>query len=452
MKKTILAALVGIILLIPLVAADQVNMNISVNGTANLDITVDADDTELREDVWGTSSHSDPRDVILDEITGLGSNPLPGTEGLQNINQLCDDPGLQQYLNSIGTLPPEGFVQYMKGLGYDDQGTITTLWTICQQKYIAEHEQDWSEDIEGLEYENIADIIAGAVNWLLGNNPFAENHEKEIGVSLDNYFASDSDVRYLMLRINDLQLRVEALEHAIEEVAAEEHCEGKLKVLAKYGLKGVKCGDTTYLNHFKSPITGEDIIYGITPVNGETPEPEETEEYIPEAFMDISPLKLPSKIKAYEAFELEVLVKNIGDAEGTDDITLILPEGWTADKTIETVTLDVEETTIIEFKITPNEKGGEISVSSSTDFETLAIVKPELIMEFSLAPVTEEQLNELSELRDKISNKIKSSLTKMNMYVIIVATVSSILIYSIWSNFAFKPRVHKYKHKKRKYR
>jgi len=451
MKKIILTALVGIIFLIPLVAADQVNMNISVNGTANLNITVDADDTELREDVWGTSSHSDPRDLVLDDISGLGSNPIEGTEGLEDINQLCESPSLQQYFNTFGNIPPDGFVEYLKGMGYDDEAHINFIWTICQQKYISEHEKGWSEDTEGIEYENVADIIAGAINWLMGNNPFADDYEKEIGSSLDSYFASDNDVRYLMLRINDLQLRVEALENAIEEVAAEEHCEGKLKVLAKYGLKGVTCGDTTYLNHLQSPMTGEDVIFGITPVNGETQEPEETEEYIPEAAMDISPLTLPSKIKAYEAFELEVLVKNVGDAEGTDDITLILPEGWTVDKIVETVTLDVSEATIIEFSITPNDKGGEISVSSSTDFETLAIVKPELIMEFGLSPISEEQLNELSGLADKISNTIKSFLT-MNMYTIFVATVSSVLIYSSWNSLEFKPRAYRYKHKARKRR
>lgn len=449
-NKILIAALVGIMFLIPLVAADQVNMNISVNGTANLNITVDADDSELREDVWGTSSQSDPKDVILDEISGLGSNPLPGTEGLENINQLCDDPGLLQYFNTFGNIPPEGFVQRLKGMGYDDEAHINFIWTICQQQYISENEQSWKKDIEGIEYENVADIIANAINWLLGNNPFAEDYEKEVGTSLDNYFASDNDLRYLMLRINDLQLRVESLENAMEEIAAEEHCEGKLKVLAKYGLKGVSCGNTTYLNHLQSPITGEDMIYGITPLDGFTPEPKQTEEYIPEADMDISPLNLPSKVKAYEAFELEVLVKNIGDAKGTDDIVLMLPEEWKADKTVETVTLDVGEATILEFSITPNEKGGEISVSSSTDFEILAIFKPELIMTFSLSPISEEQLNELS--ADKIIDAINPLLTTMNMFIMIITTVTSILIYSIWDKLAFKPKVHKYKHKSRKYK
>jgi hypothetical protein len=36
-------------LLSSLASADQVNMNISVNGTSNLNITIDADDTLARQ-------------------------------------------------------------------------------------------------------------------------------------------------------------------------------------------------------------------------------------------------------------------------------------------------------------------------------------------------------------------------------------------------------------------
>jgi len=80
-------------------------------------------------------------------------------------------------------------------------------------------------------------------------------------------------------RINDLQFRVEALEYSMDEIASEAYCRGKLQVMMDYGLEGVRCDDTTYFNHQFSP-TGEDMVIGITPINGEHEEevPEVPEE------------------------------------------------------------------------------------------------------------------------------------------------------------------------------
>jgi hypothetical protein len=109
------------------------------------------------------------------------------------------------------------------------------------------------------------------MDWLLGKNTNPNKYEIEIAQSIDSYCANDKDVYYLTRRVNDLQLRVEALEKTIEKINSTEYCESKLEVLDKYNLTAVKCGETTYHNHLTSPITGESMILGITPANEETP-------------------------------------------------------------------------------------------------------------------------------------------------------------------------------------
>jgi len=276
-KKIIISALLGMILLASFVKADQVNMDISVNGTANLNITVDADDTEARqaiaatqEDVYGTLTGSGPKDIILNEIANSGSGQGIQGEGTQDINidKICDDPYLMSFIKSMSSLPPQEFVDYVKALGYDDESHITLIWTICQDKYISENEGQWSTDRD-FDYNSLVHTIRYAMDWLLGLRNSATEDQKNIGTDLDRYFASDRDVYYLLRRVNDLQLRVEALENTIEEINETAYCQGKLEVLEKYGLPAVKCGETTYRNHIESPITGESMILGITPANEE---------------------------------------------------------------------------------------------------------------------------------------------------------------------------------------
>lgn len=258
------------------VKADQVNMDISVNGTANLNITVDADDTEAREaiaatqqDIYGTTTGSGPKDMVLEEIKNTGGNPITSTEGLSSIDEICNDPYLQNYLKQMGQYPPEEFVEYVKGLGYDDESHITLIWSMCQDKYIQESEEQWSADTD-FSFNSLSYTIHRAMDWLLGKNTDPTKDEIEIAQSIDSYCASDKDVNYLMRRVSDLQLRVEALEITIEKMNSTEYCQSKIEILEKYDLAAVKCGETTYHNHLVSPITGESMILGITPANEET--------------------------------------------------------------------------------------------------------------------------------------------------------------------------------------
>ncbi|MBN2203178.1 MAG: hypothetical protein JW700_03260 [Candidatus Aenigmarchaeota archaeon] len=251
MKKTILATIMGIMLLSTLALADQVNMNISVNGEANLNITVDADDTEARAmiaqmqlDAYGTMTGSGPADMILDEIQTGEGNPIVTTEGMNTVYDLCEDPFLKNYLGNIGELPPLDFVDYVKALGYDDEAHINLIWTICQQKYIAEKEERWSSDT-GVQVNDMVRFIAGGIEWLVSRDPTLPDGYKKIGSSMDSYFASDKDVWILVNKIKELEVRLETLEKTMERVDTETYCDAKLEAMDKYNLSYVKCGENS---------------------------------------------------------------------------------------------------------------------------------------------------------------------------------------------------------------
>jgi len=269
--KLIIAMLIGMILLALLVKADTVNMEINVNGTSNLNITVNADDTlaraminETQTDTYGTMHNSGPKDMILEEIKSGAGNPVNGAEGLTAINEICNDLYLQQYLNQIGNLPPEGFVNYVKALGYDDESHINLIWTMCQQEYINQHQNSWSQDLigGGIQQGDLFTILKAAIDWLNGNGESIYIKAKDIGKVLDSYFASDKDVWTLSNKIKSLELRVEALERTAEEIAAEAYCQAKIDMMGDYNLTGVKCGtnSTMYWNAKRAGFDNYDII------------------------------------------------------------------------------------------------------------------------------------------------------------------------------------------------
>jgi len=86
-----------------------------------------------------------------------------------------------------------------------------------------------------------------------------------------------------------------------------------------------------------------------------------------EAKIEIIDLIIPENVTANEPFDIEVIIKNTGDAKGSDEIALSLPEGWTAKNYEAKVTLKPGDTKKIYFTITPDESSGEIEVSSSSD-------------------------------------------------------------------------------------
>lgn len=295
MKRNLIAivALLGAILLLPLVKADVVNVEIQVNGTADVNLTVDADDTlaremigDLQEDVYGSETHSSPEDIILQYIEDQipeddGETPtqsLPGSGEFDEIGDICNDPAFADYFEALSSIPPEDFIQYMKDLGYDDEAHINMIWNMCQNEYISERETVWIKDEDGIDTLTVVQLIGRAVDWLLGINTLPSKNEQTVGRKLDSYFASDKDVYFLNKKITELELRIEALERTIETTASEAYCDGKLGLMLDYNMRWVKCGDTTYHNHLEDPTTGEDMIVGITPIANGGAESEESEE------------------------------------------------------------------------------------------------------------------------------------------------------------------------------
>jgi len=272
MKKIIfMGFVITFLIAASFVRADQVNMNISVNGTSNLNITVNADDTLAREainqtqtDVYGTMQHSGPKDMILDEIMSGVGNPVNGSQGLDVIKEICNDPYLQNYLNQIGTLPPQDFVSYVKALGYDDENHIDFIWTICQQEYINNNQGKWSSDLVGggMQPGDLLSVLRDAIGWLMGSGSTTYSQSKDIATTLDSYFASDRDIMILVNKINQLDLRVQALERTMENVSAEAYCQAKLDMMNEYNLTGVKCGtnSTMYWNAKKAGFDNYDTI------------------------------------------------------------------------------------------------------------------------------------------------------------------------------------------------
>jgi len=105
---------------------------------------------------------------------------------------------------------------------------------------------------------------------------------------------------------------------------------------------------------------------------------EETTTTIMEAEIkvDVVELSIPSEIYAFEPFILEVRVRNLGDNEGTDRITLSLPEDWDAEEWSKIVHLSAGEERVLYFMITPSDESGIIVVGSSSDFEKSEKITP----------------------------------------------------------------------------
>jgi len=288
--KIITIMLLITVISMAVVKADEVNLDIEVNGTADFNISIDTEDTELREDVYGTEGSSPEEDIILQYIEDKVSDQETSDDmsiqstgsdtTLDELKDFCYDPAFDDYFKTLGSIPPEGFIEHLKSLGYDDESHINLIWSMCLEERINDNEEDWSTDT-GISQNRVANMIEGAIDWLFGRSSAPTQAEVEIGRNLDSYFASDADAYYLLRRINDLQFRVEALEYSMDEIASEAYCRGKLQVMMDYGLEGVRCDDTTFFNHQLSP-TGEEMVIGITPVNGiHEEEPPEVPEEIP---------------------------------------------------------------------------------------------------------------------------------------------------------------------------
>ena len=236
---------------------EDVSFNVTENETnssytVNIDIQISGNDTHLREDVYGTGN---TQDAILNGADGDSETEL---------REICSQPSLQAYFNEIGDIPPSGFVDYLKSLGYDDEAHMSFIWNLCQQEYINQQEALWSQDLigGGVQQGDLVSIFRSAIGWLSGNGDSVYANARDLAMILESYFASDKDVWILANRINQLELRVESLERTLEEIAPEEFCDVKVDMMKMYNLTGVKCGvnSTIYWNAEKAGFDNYDII------------------------------------------------------------------------------------------------------------------------------------------------------------------------------------------------
>ena len=279
---------------------ESVNLGVGVNATGNVNVTIDGTNigeqiNELNNGI-GTLNNSigdlngsvgNLNDTVSTMYTDVyGSSPntpdhiLQGAENATDVplSDYCSDPELSQYFSTFSSIPPAGFKDYVKSLGYDDEVHINLIWTICQEKrlnsmnnsvnsmnsFVSSSAGGWSTDT-GIYYPDVVGLIQKAVDWLLGKNKTPTDNEKTVATALDSYFASDADVNYLLLRTQDLNFRVSALEKTMDRIAADSYCQGKLDVMKEYNLEAVSCGNTTYHNHMVNPLTGEDMIIQMIP-------------------------------------------------------------------------------------------------------------------------------------------------------------------------------------------
>jgi len=151
---------------------------------------------------------------------------------------------MEQKININGT----AYYQFI----YSD-GSVE-LFTL--EQYIKDNEDKWSADRVGsYSSSSVANVITEAVGWLSGDT-HTSSEAKEIGTELDKYFASDEDISYLSMEINNLEdgiqkhhdviqnnlYELEALYRTLEKTHPKIYCESRREVAKKYNLKSVKCG------------------------------------------------------------------------------------------------------------------------------------------------------------------------------------------------------------------
>jgi len=262
-------------------------------------------------------------------------------------------------------------------------------------EYIQQNEARWSTDTDtsGTTLSELINHVKYGVDWFLGLSRTASGSEQELIYQLSRAFATKPELEQLRIENQQLMLRIEALERTIEGSNPEAYCQGKLEMMVDYGMRWVTCGETKYHNHLVDPVTGEEIVVAISPMNiapenvldGE----QEDGSNGKTAKIEIQSITVPDDVKAYEEFLLLVTVKNVGEGSGSDVIILSIPKDWISNSLTEIVSLDPEEETTLEFKITPNEKSDRVAVFSSSDFEVSEPIQPKVIAKLSVIPTIE---------------------------------------------------------------
>ena len=199
-----------------------------------------------------------------------------------------------------------------------------------------------------------------------------------------------------------------------------------MKVLLTYNLPRFKCGDTYYYNHQESP-TGDELLIGIAPIDSVITSVLDSTMDLTGSDMKIIGLIIPQEIIIGEPFDVKVIVKNMGDEKGSDQITVSLPDGWETDREYMIVMLSPGETTSFIISVTPSENNGEIAVGSSTDFQISGLLEPKEKGESTISKIKMTALI----IAHNISQNISQIITSIDLNGFMVMSMeASVLVVS----------------------
>jgi hypothetical protein len=272
-------------------------------------------------------------------------------------------------------------VVYVNGIAYlnitYDDGSSKLLkleeYLNQTQQYIKEHESLWSTDVVGggISIGDVVSLAKEAVNWLISKANHWLNHENEVieaseqakqfGEALDSYFASDLDVYLLQQKINELNIRVIALEKTMNKIASDAYCQGKIDTMMEYNLSWVKCGEKTtyYWRVDPNQYRGYNVI-GITPVEAKIESANVSKNVSQNLIANISIVNFQiGELREGENSSAFVTVKNFGNATGSARVFLEVPKDWNYEPKEVNVTLEPGEEKTVEFLVQVPSKPGE---------------------------------------------------------------------------------------------
>ena len=115
---------------------------------------------------------------------------------------------------------------------------------------------------DGLDVYDLAVMFKRAVDYIFGlRSREPNNYVMSIIYNLARIFVNKFEYEKT---INYLNMRIEALEKAVERINRTAYCQGKIDVMMEYNLSYVRCGNTTYYR-FNHPALNYNAI-GITPI------------------------------------------------------------------------------------------------------------------------------------------------------------------------------------------
>ena len=111
---------------------------------------------------------------------------------------------------------------------------------------------------KGLNLYSFAKILHRTIDYVFRISDTYNNYMLSIIYDLSRIFVTKFEYQRT---INNLNLRITALEKAIQMINKTAYCQGMIDTMLKYNLTSVKCFNTTYYN-----MDGK--VIGITPVPG----------------------------------------------------------------------------------------------------------------------------------------------------------------------------------------